>query len=343
MSWKDIPLPPGFSRGLTVGAIEIGNDVGLFLMGIVAAQVFSYYRQFSRDPFYIRLGVAFVFVFDLVHTVLLSKVIYFYTIVGPCDPLALDHIDRNLSISIPFLGLVALIVQTMYCLRVLRITESTILALGCWSLALARFSMHLYSTYLAFVAKSLHTAITWKRFHGGLLASLACGTAADIAICVCITVGLWSRKTGFERTDKLVDKVIAWTIGTGFLPTVIGIVEIITYEIMPKNFIWMGLWWTMSKFLSISLMTSLHQRTAYSKNGTDFSMALGASSGGTSNFATGLRFPVDKSHEVSGIRMELSTVTKSELRDPERDSFHYKPEGVMSIGYEDESRIGAAV
>jgi len=85
--------------------------------------------------------------------------------------------------------------------------------LGCWSLALARFAFHIYTTYLAYKAKSLHTSVTWHKFRVGLMASLASATAADIAICACIVTGLWKRKTGFQKTDELVERVIMFTIG----------------------------------------------------------------------------------------------------------------------------------
>jgi len=148
---------------------------------------------------------------------------------------ALDHVDMSLSIGIPILGCIALTVQSMYCLRVWRITGSSLVALGCWSLALARFSMFLFITHISSTAHSLHEATLSHEFKRSLLACLSAGSAADIAICICISVGLLKRRTGFAATDQLVDRVIAYTVGSGLLPTVVGIGELISYIALPDK------------------------------------------------------------------------------------------------------------
>ncbi|KAH7101275.1 hypothetical protein BKA62DRAFT_191846 [Auriculariales sp. MPI-PUGE-AT-0066] len=315
-----------FDRRLTVGAMEIGNQVATLFLGLVLSQAFHYFRNFPKDPFHVKAAVGTIITLNLVLTALLWRLIYFYTIDGPCNPLALDHVHISLTVAVPILGVIALIVQTMYCLRVWRIVESIWLAIGCWLFVLARFAMFVHICYIASDSPSLHVAVETPRFKSALVACLVSGAVADIAICICITMGLLKRRTGFTQTDALIDKLLAYTIGSGLLPTVVSVSELIAYVTMQDKFVWLAFWMVMAQALCASLLSSLNQRTP--THASEHSLSSGVNrTGGNSAMASGNRFQFDKVHQVSGISMELSSVQRSDaIDDPYRGGYQDKRE-----------------
>jgi len=76
--------------------------------------------------------------------------------------------------------------------------------------------MFLYITYISASADKLLDAITSEQFQRALLACLASGVAADVAVCATMTIGLIKRRTGFAHTDQLVDRVITYTVGGSY-------------------------------------------------------------------------------------------------------------------------------
>lgn len=101
--------------------------------------------------------------------------------------------------------------QTFFCLRVLRITESKILALGCFSLTLVRIAFNIALAVNIFSKgnfAAVETELKWM-----VVTTLCVGAASDVAIAACMCLGLMRRRTGFAPTDKLVDKLIAYIIG----------------------------------------------------------------------------------------------------------------------------------
>ena len=97
-------------------------------------------------------------------------------------------------------------------MRVLRITENRFLAGGCWVLALARMAFTISLT-TTIVHNGTLAVVQTHTFKWQVVCILCIGTASDIAIAASICIGLLRRRTGFAGTDKLVDRLVAYTIG----------------------------------------------------------------------------------------------------------------------------------
>lgn len=102
--------------------------------------------------------------------------------------------------------------QTYYCLRVHRITQNKSIAFTAWVLALARW------VFRAAEAGTIVRSGKWdvvmdRNLKWELTASSVVGTASDVAIAAAICIGLLRHRSGFSATDKLVDKLVAYTVG----------------------------------------------------------------------------------------------------------------------------------
>lgn len=112
-----------------------------------------------------------------------------------------------------------------------RITERRALALGCWCLSLVRLVLN--SALAATVVRDgTIEVVESPTFKWLVIAELSIGTASDICIAASICIGLLRRRTGFERSNRLVDRLIAYAISSGALTSLVLVVALITVRVL---------------------------------------------------------------------------------------------------------------
>lgn len=85
-----------------------------------------------------------------------------------------------------------------------------------FGLVLVRFGFHVIFTVALGSAKTFD--VLWSAgFRWKVIAVLAVGAASDLLIATCICWALVRMRSGFTSSDKLVDKLVAFTIGTSRL------------------------------------------------------------------------------------------------------------------------------
>jgi len=90
---------------------------------------------------------------------------------------------------------------------------------------------------------------------------LGAGLAADCSISAILCVFLFGRRTGFEKTDGMVNKVILYTMNTCLLTTAVALTNVITFFLMRSNFIHVAFNMLLCKLFSNSLLASLNRRS----------------------------------------------------------------------------------
>ncbi|EJD39378.1 hypothetical protein AURDEDRAFT_187386 [Auricularia subglabra TFB-10046 SS5] len=247
--------------GPTMGAFLVGVMVSILcsLLGITTLQTWDYFSTYPDDSCWIKTLVATVYCAELVHSVLLAHSIYHYVINGFGDYLGLEREVWSLQGAVLFTGAIAFGVQTYLCARVLYMTRNKYLALGCWILAIFRFAFSI-SLAAHLISSGRLEAASQSSFRWQLIASLSLGAASDVAVACCICAGLLRCfGTAFKKTDKLIEKVAALTIGSGLLTSLLALLELITY-IALDNYVWVAVFSILSKVFGNSLLVSLNQR-----------------------------------------------------------------------------------
>lgn len=260
---------------LGLGALEISVGLCCFLVGVVTLQTFNYFREFSTDPWPIRLLVAIVYFFDVIHSAFLMHTVYSYSVTHYGHAEVMASSVWTLNTSIIFQGLVALCVQSFFCLRIWKISRSRILSGICLSLTIARFCMS--SIVVSYDFKYYSFAVIQTRYKTFVAATLAVIATSDVAIGASMVGSLLRQKTGFSSTNKLIDKIIGFVIATGLLTSILAVVDVITFVTM-ENFIWLGLLIIIVKVYTNSLLASLNERYSNRRTQLTFDTSLSKAS-----------------------------------------------------------------
>lgn len=97
-------------------------------------------------------------------------------------------------------------------MRVKRITHSWGIAGGCWTLALVRevFALIISATAIRVERYDVFETpgMRWK-----MIAMLSIGAASDLLIAAFICGGILRMRSGMPASDKVVDRIVAFTIG----------------------------------------------------------------------------------------------------------------------------------
>lgn len=167
---------------------------------------------------------------DASHALLLVTGTYQYTIEWFGQYSMLQYIDRSSQVSVVLAGIILFLVQvrartsqrarltrnvifqTYYCCRVQRITGSTAIAGACWLLALVRFVL-IMCISVTVVSDGTWDALRKPSWHWEMITIQSVGAASDIVIAALICAGMWRMRSGMQASDKLVDKLVAFTIG----------------------------------------------------------------------------------------------------------------------------------
>jgi len=71
---------------------------------------------------------------------------------------------------------------------------------------------------------------------------------------------LLKSRTGFARTDNLIATLIVYSLTTGLITSILAFICVVTFAIMPTNYIWLAFFWILGKCYVNSLLAALNSR-----------------------------------------------------------------------------------
>ncbi|KAF8217629.1 hypothetical protein K438DRAFT_1952511 [Mycena galopus ATCC 62051] len=251
-----------FEANTTIGAYQIGVLVSYVLLGVTTMQTHIYYGRFPTDAWKFKALVAFVWICEVGHAVCLGHSLYIYTISDFAQPeLLFGPISKSFVASVVLSGVIGTCVQWFFGFRIYTLCKKWYIpalifvmgflrTLGCVVMFVAGLRMTPLAAYIA-QWEWLATSI-WS-----------ISTANDLTITATMVFLLHRQRHKVQKkTAALVDKLILWSLETGFLTSVAGVVSLVFFVTMKENFIWTAFFSVASRLFSNSLLASLNSRTA---------------------------------------------------------------------------------
>ncbi|KAJ7440261.1 hypothetical protein FB451DRAFT_1443560 [Mycena latifolia] len=254
-----LALAPAFSITYTIGVLEIGTFVAIFLFGLVTGQVYVYFSRSANDPLGLKVLVGLVWALDLGHTVAISNSVYTVTIVARPDPM--DGLPISLDIAIILSGLIGLLEQGWFAYRLHKFSKRLALPILCCTLSVLRLAGSIGLSTIALRRLPLpefESRVGWL-----ITAILSVGVSIDFVLTVtlCYHLRYWTHG-GFRR---LTSQLITWTLETGSITMCGAISLLVTFLTLKNTFIWIGCFVVLSKLSSTSLLLSLNSRARFGR------------------------------------------------------------------------------
>ncbi|KAJ7084672.1 hypothetical protein C8R44DRAFT_894116 [Mycena epipterygia] len=237
------------SRILILTAVNAGIDrTGL-------RQQLTYFQTPRKDPLWIRVLVWYVSFVETANAALDMAIMY--------EPLILHYGEIPDKLPTVFLTqplcviLVGFPIQLFFIWRIRTLTESNIIPAIICLFAAAGFAGGVWTTVMVpIIARFSRIPLLYRSAVVWLISS----AMTDICIAFRLAIALRQKKTGFEATDTVLDKIIRTTVQTGMLTALFSILDVTCFLILPGetvNFIWSI---PLSKLYSNCLMSTLNAR-----------------------------------------------------------------------------------
>ncbi|KAF8436329.1 hypothetical protein L210DRAFT_2478574 [Boletus edulis BED1] len=283
MSTSDPPVLP-FSVDNTLGALLIGSLVAATFWGVTSIQTYIYYHRYPDDPLFLKLVVVVLWILDTFDACLTSHIAYHYLVTNYMNPKSIVIPVWTLIIHQTVTIVTDVLVRFMFSKRVWGLSSQNIIVTSIvWIVSACDLIIGLVITAKAF------QLVSWMQLDDLaplFYASFVTTFSGDLYLAVVLCYYLFKSRTGFRRTDSLLNTLITYIITTGLLTSVDAILGTILYAVMPTNYIFMAFYFNLAKLYTNSYLALLNARKRLRKRDRPVSIQLSGFSGDP-RFASG--------------------------------------------------------
>ncbi|KIP04978.1 hypothetical protein PHLGIDRAFT_170506 [Phlebiopsis gigantea 11061_1 CR5-6] len=217
---------------LSLGTLFVGIIFNTFLFGLVCYQFLTYHRRKFNDPLPLRLMVFFLFALDTVHSIAVIWMGYQYCVTGYGKPETLEVALWPYTLTPIATGWASMVTQIFLGWRIYRFTENKYLYGFIIALAIPSCALGMTCGIKAWIIKvSAKLAVLTNL----VTAWLVMQVFVDIFVTCTLGYILARSKTGFSRTDNVLNRLIRGAIQTGLFAGIFSIGDLITFTRWPQT------------------------------------------------------------------------------------------------------------
>ncbi|KAF9474071.1 hypothetical protein BDN70DRAFT_936930 [Pholiota conissans] len=260
-------LDPSFPLDNSMGAMMIGVIVSAVLHGITLMQAFMYWRNFRKDALYLKAMVLTTVIFDAIHLAFISHTVYHYVITNYHHPENLLLITWSVIMEALFTGVNGGLVQTFYVMRVWRLSHQNSFLAG----GILFFILCTTGCGTAWVVLGMQMG-TYERLLSITPLTItinALSTFVDISIAASLCILLNKSRTGFKKSDSIINRLIIFVVNTGVLTTCCAIASLICLIASSKSLIYASFYFCIGRLYTNSFLATLNARRSFQSNFDD--------------------------------------------------------------------------
>ncbi|PPQ64158.1 hypothetical protein CVT24_008793 [Panaeolus cyanescens] len=267
----------------TLGAASIGFSVSCVVFGVLTMQAFTYYQRYPEDKWPYKILVAALWALELLDQIFVGYSVYYYTVThyGNVQVFLLDDVIWTLILQVVLGCFVGTLVKICFTLRVWMFSKRNVYITGfIVILILGQFGVAVLYSIRCFQLNKLVLASQLR-----LVASLSLGTGlvTDFAIAAALCYFLRRLRTGYRKSDTLVNTLTIYAVNTGALTGALSLLTLILYNARPDTFFFMASYFSLGKLYAISFICTLNTRKVIRGRGTDRQGSSANTSGNARN------------------------------------------------------------
>jgi hypothetical protein len=256
-----------------VGAAFFGLVAASILYGMTNLQTYIYFTRFPKDWIFHKTSVGALWALDSFHLALTIHLVHFYLVESFGNVFALASIVWSLKIQIAVNIVIILIVQSLYCIRIWKISSSRskILPIGASIVVLGGFAIGIALAVLACNAKTFNELSRWS---WAIYSSFALSTSIDIVLAGSMVFFLKKSDTGFSGTHSVMAILIRYILSSGLITSACSMAALIAYITMPHNLVFLGIEFLLTKLYVNSFLAMLNARKGMRSRSTEESVSI---------------------------------------------------------------------
>jgi len=294
----------------------IGVIISAALYGVCALQALIYFIKYKRDSWFLKTLVSITVLFDSIHIVFITHTVYYYLVSNFHAEERLEFVTWSVIMEALFTGVNGAIVQTFYAYRVWCLSRSYVITSVILFLILATVGS---GTAWVIMGMQIRTYKELLHISPLTITINALSTTVDVIIASSLCLLLNRARTGFKKSDTIINRLIIFVVNTGVLTTCCAISSLISLVVSPKSLIYASFYFCIGRFYTNSFLATLNARQSLKGNVDDTSyMMMSVPGNPLSPTATrgdskqqGITIRIDTTHDSgsnSGSKSEHSLV-----------------------------------
>jgi len=258
-----------------LGASLLGINISAVIYGITCLQLYLYCTKYSgNDGWAMKFIVAFSWVLDTFHLVLLVIMFYHYAVTNWGDVVVMSRTTWSLDIEVLTGTILTSVIQCFFARRVWLFSGKNWLLTGT-------------IVMLSLAQLGFGNAFMWRGFQEPNFAStgsnrdkllvggtFSCVIACDIILTVSMCYYLHKSRTGFKGTETVINILITYAIRTCLLTTIFSLGCLATFFLYPQTMIFGAFYFVACRLYVNSLLSTLNSRERLAEKfrpaGSDF-------------------------------------------------------------------------
>ncbi|EIW52174.1 uncharacterized protein TRAVEDRAFT_32023 [Trametes versicolor FP-101664 SS1] len=259
----------------TYGALTLGTVFGLMLYGLTVHQTYRYSRLYPKDGPWLKRLVCGILAFETLHTTLGIAAVYYHLVTNYFNPATLLLGHWSTRLLTPTTGLTIILCQSFYAFRVYVIGSHYI-----YRVLVGLAAVFMFTSFGFMVAATVEGFILslsdFKRVSWLVSAMFGFAVLVDVCLTGTLVTVLLRSRTGFKRTDSLIEVLIVYAINTGLLTSIFGLLCFIFAIILPGNLIYIGFSIVGVKLYANSVLAVLNSRRSLSDRMFESAFEMGS-------------------------------------------------------------------
>ncbi|EIW53510.1 uncharacterized protein TRAVEDRAFT_52638 [Trametes versicolor FP-101664 SS1] len=273
---NDIPIQlPSLSDSF--GALFIGMCICIFLSGLTLHQAYRYFRLYPQDQKWLKVMVLFIWVSETLHTIMIIHVCYYHLVTNYFNPVSLGDVTWSLRLLAPISVVAMVLCQGFYVRRVYMISPRYRLLVAIAVVLLTtefvsenrQLAFMIYLTVLAFIDHDLQEFNQLTESWWLVSAIYGLAFSVDSLVTGVLIMVLLKSRTGFKSTDSLIQTLIVYSINSGLVTSISGILSFIFALVISGNMIYIAMGVVATKFYATSVLAVLNARRSLSESTMD--------------------------------------------------------------------------
>ncbi|KAG6371817.1 hypothetical protein JVT61DRAFT_9178 [Boletus reticuloceps] len=216
----------------TIGTLLVGIFFNTFLYGLVTYQFAAYCRIKFNDRPVTKYMVLFLFILDTVHSTSVIYMAWNYLVANYDNPAALAVAEWPHTFTPIATALAALVTQLYLGFRIWCLTSSWVLYGVVILLAIPSFVLGVACSIEAWIIKVLSEL---PRLTPLVIAWLSMQVIVDAFITITLIIVFSRSRTGFCKTDTIINRLIRGAIQTGLFTGIFSMGDLITFVVLPST------------------------------------------------------------------------------------------------------------
>ncbi|KAF8521406.1 hypothetical protein BU17DRAFT_87961 [Hysterangium stoloniferum] len=262
---------------IMIGPLFVGLTLSIGFEGILLFQGYLYWRAYHKKDTVVYQSLVYALcLLELFHSIVTVHAGYWYLVVNFGKPEQLVKlvwsiiVELALTVVISFIGRAGprfwigwlfacgLSPNLLYQTTVLKRTTSEQQELVADSaFSLAQLVLGILEVYEGIRSPLISTIVDGK---AAVITQMIAADLGDLIISLSLSYYLRKHRTGIRKTELMLDRIIMFVVTRGFLTSGMGALQLITYVIWPKAFVFGIFHLIASKLYTNSLLATLNSR-----------------------------------------------------------------------------------